>query len=200
MRQMQGYMAVLLAATLIVTGMPSRAAAAEQATILSEKIRSKVEQLGEGADIRLMLKDGRSIRGVIAAMEGSGVRIEPTATTNWGTIQYANVLAVAAAERKYRAKGSPDPIAVRRAAIELSGERRVQIKTTDGKSLQGSIIQVSPDQLTLRDNSGAVTNVAYTETQELKPGKMASGYKILAVAVVTLIGLIAMGIAVGSNH
>jgi len=179
--------AMVAVACLIPVGFPQQAQAMAAAES-SEGFRQKVEQLGVGAEVLVKLRDQQqALRGTVESFDDSAFRLRSGGTVDQGTVRYADVSFLAFASRTYRAKGSPDPVAVRRVAVELGVGRRVRLKTLDGKKVVGRIITLDKEQLKLTAEWSWLTNgpYAYVQIRELKPDGMSVAGK---VATYTAIG------------
>ena len=117
----------------------------------------KVEQLGAGAEVRVMLKNqGNELRGTVEPFDDSAFRLSPGGTGEQKTVRYADVARLEFAQRKDGAKGSStsDSTTVRRVAVELGIGRKVQVRTRDSNTLVGRIVKSDADQLYLKIGEG----------------------------------------------
>lgn len=161
--------AIVVVACLINVGFPQQAqamAAAER----DEGIRQKVEQLGVGAEVRVKLRNQEKqvFRGTIRSIDEFTFQFQPAGAGDRRTIRYADVTLLEFTKEKYRAVGSPDPVAARRVAVELGVGRKVRLTTQDRKSLVGRIARLELEQLSLDTGDGSPI-IAYSQMWELEP-------------------------------
>ena len=188
------FVAIVLVECLMPVGFPQQSQA-EAAAERGEQFRLKVEQLGAGAEVRVMLKSqGNELRGTVESFDDSAVRLRPSGTGETRTVRYADVTLIEFAQRKYRAEGSPDPVTVLRVAVELGVGRKVQVRTRDSNTLVGRIAKLDAEQLFLKIGEGGPVSVSYAQITELKPRQM-SGLVKLAIGVGVVFGIL-LGVAV----
>ncbi len=178
MTEFRGLVAIVLVGCIIPVGFPQQAqamAAAER----GEGFRQKVEQLGAGAEVRIMLRgQQQALRGTVESFDVSSFLLRSSGTADQRTVRYADVSFLAFTRSTYRAEGSPDPVTARRVAVELGVSRKVQLQTQDGKKVVGRIATLDKEQLNLDSGKGGPVNVPYAQIRELKPKGMSLAAKI----------------------
>lgn len=190
------FVAIALVECLMPVGFPEQSqamAAAER----GEQFRLKVEQLGAGAEVRVMLKNQpNELRGTVESFDDSAFRLRPGETGEQKTVRYADVTRLEFAQRKYGAKGSStsDSTTVRRVAVELGVGRKVQVRTRDSNTLVGRIVKSDANQIYLKIGEGGPVSVSYAQITELKPKQM-SGLVKLAMGVGVAFGILLVAAA-----
>ncbi len=201
MRFLKEPIAVLVAACLISASLPKRVQAAEDSVGPAAKIRSKVEQLGSGAKVRLTLKDGGTITGVVESFDDTGFRLEPTRSANRSKLRYTDVSSLEFAQKNYKTEGTPDAVTVRRTALELGIGRRVEIKTTGAETLHGHITDIRTDELALNQGDRGAMTLPYAQVSAIKGNRSASStaLRVVLIAGACLFGGLAILFAVTGN-
>jgi ribosome maturation factor RimP len=188
------FVAIALVECLLPVGIPQQAQAMA-ATERSEGVRQKVEQLGAGAEVLVQLKDQQiELRGTIESFDDSAFRLRPGRAAEQKAVRYADVRRIEFSQRKYRAEGPPDPVTVRRVAVELGVGSKVRVQTQDRNSFVGKIARLDAEQLYLNLGDRGPVGVSYAQISELKPKGMSLAAKIGIPAAVVGV-LIAVSIA-----
>ncbi len=151
----------------------------------SEEFRRKVQQLGSGAELRIGLKNGREFRGIVESFDDSGFRVQPRGDKVWERVPYADLTSLALTMSGYSAKGFPDPVVVRRVAVELGVGRKVRLQTQGGEKLNGRIARLDREQLFISVNvqGEEPMSVPYAQIRELRAG-MSGARKALVIGAV----------------
>jgi len=178
MTQFKQLVAIVLVAGLIPVGFP-REAQATAAAERSEAYRQKVEQLGAGAEVRATLKGQQvTLRGTVESFDDSVVRLRRGGTGGQKIVPYADVTLLEITKRRYRAEGSPDPVTVRRVAVELGVGSKVRVQTQDRNKFVGRIAKLDTEQLYLNLGDRGPVGVSYAQISELKSKGMSLAAKI----------------------
>jgi small nuclear ribonucleoprotein (snRNP)-like protein len=195
------FVAIALVECLFPVGFP-QPAQAMAATARSEGFRQKVEQMGAGAEVRVTLKGQQAtLRGTVESFDDSVVRLRPGGTGEPKTVRYGDVAQLEFTKTKYRAQGPPDPVTVRRVAVELGIGDKVQVQTQDRTTLVGRIASLDAEQLYLKIGEGGPVSVSYAQISELKPKRMRTLAKVgigigvfMGIVVVIGVGMCASGL------
>jgi hypothetical protein len=172
------FVAIVLVECLLTVGFPQQSQATA-ATERSERIRQKVEQLGAGAEVRLMLRDQpQALRGTVESFDDSAFRLRQGGNEEQRAIRFADVTLLEFPQRKYHAGGSPDPVTVRRVAVELGVGFKVHMQTVDRNTFVGRIAKLDAQQLFLKIGEGGPVSVSYAQISELKPKRMSTLAKV----------------------
>jgi small nuclear ribonucleoprotein (snRNP)-like protein len=198
MKGFREFVAIVLAECLLPVGFPQQAQAMA-ATERGERFRQKVEQLGAGAEVLVQLKDQRiELRGTIESFDDSAFRLRPGRAGDQKVVRYADVTRIEFSQRKYRAEGSPDPVTVRRVAVELGVGRNVHVRTQDRNTLVGRIAKLDAEQLYLKIGDGGPVSVSYAQIREVRTGmsgvKKAVVYTAVTCGVVLLLTVISLAV------
>ena len=135
-----------------------------------------------------------ALRETVESFDDSVIRLRPGGTGEQRTVRYADVALLEFTKTKYRAEGPPDPVTVRRVAVELGVGRKVQVQTQDRNTLVGRIAKLDAEQLYLKIGEGGPVSVSYAQISELKPKRMSTLAKV-GIAVGVTFGIL-LGVAV----
>jgi len=186
--------ALVAVAWLIPVGFPQQAqamAAAER----GEGFRQKVEQLGAGAEVRVMLRgQEQALHGTVESFNEATFILRSGKTVDQRLVRYDDVSSLAFTQRTYRAEGSPDLVTVRRVAVELGVGRNIQLQTQDGKKVVGRIAKLEQEQLNLDVGGSGPMNVPYAQIHELKPGEKSTLAKVGIIVGVSAASFLVLAI------
>jgi ribosomal protein L19 len=159
-----------------------------------------LELLGTGAEVRVTLKGQQvALRETVESFDDSVIRLRPGGTGEQRTVRYADVALLEFTKTKYRAEGSPDPVTVRRVAVELGVGRKVQVQTQDRNTLVGRIAKLDAEQLYLKIGEGGPVSVSYAQITELKVKRMSTLAKVGIGLGVAVGGIFVLAAAVCAN-
>ena len=184
--------AIVAVACLINVGFP-RQAQAMPAAERAEGLRQKVEQLGVGAEVRVILNDRQqTLRGTIESFDDSSFGLRARGAREQQTVRYVNVTLLEFTKTAYLAEGSnsSEPVTARRVAVEIGIGRRVQVQTQDGKTFVGTIAKLDEEQLYLNLSPSGPMNVSYATIRELKPKGFSAAKKVGIAAIAAGVGII----------
>lgn len=91
MRTVNQFLAILMVTCLVPAGFRSSMEAAQSNAPRSLRVRDKVTQLGDGAEVRVTLKDEMQLRGSIEAIADSSFGLRTRLGGDARQVLYANV-------------------------------------------------------------------------------------------------------------
>jgi hypothetical protein len=141
-------------------------------TLLAEKvddIERRIAELGEGAELKLKLTDGKKLRGIVDTIGVDGIAMRNSHGLPVQDITYAEIASIEATKRTYRSDSGPDLIAAYRVAVALGPGHHVLARVRNGRTYRGHIEEVNSESLTVRlDRTGQPVVIPYAEIDHLE--------------------------------
>lgn len=141
---------------------PSSASAAiEEAEPATAPVEQKVHQLGVGATVKVKLRDGQKIRGLIQGIEPEHFLLDCAGEGCPARIPYGAVRKVKSAKHLYEADSEPDEVQAAWAvgAVGVGGRAKVE-------RLRGSVLSLDQEHFALLlDHAETPRQIAYHEVR-----------------------------------
>jgi ribosome maturation factor RimP len=157
-------------------------------------VRSKqvANLLGEGAQVKLRLTDGRKLKGVVESTDDSGIVLDPKGEGTSQPFAYEEISELKPAKRSYKASGPIDPLEARRAVVGLGVGQHIMVKVNNQK-LRGHIQAIEKDAFTLLpDRQTSPVEVAYSDVQAVNKNLSAGATFAVVVGIVAAAALMAV--------
>jgi ribosome maturation factor RimP len=144
----------------------SGAARAQAATRMDPKQR--VEQFGEGAELKLKLKNGENLRGHVESIAAESFVFSPQEQDTDREIAYADLERVNYPHRGYKAEGTPDPVAAKRMVVQLGVGEHIMVQVSPTEKVRGHIVAIEEDQFViLPDRQSSTRAVPYNSVHKV---------------------------------
>jgi len=174
----------------------------DKPTALAEKTKTRVSDLGVGANVVLWLKGGENLKGKIDSISDEDFLLA-TKEPSPRHIKYADVTQFQLAKLSYKTAGQPDPVAVKRVVVALGTGNNARLTLAGGKKLQGNIQKIEPDNFTIADAKNGSTTVAYGDVTQIEPkgpkGFPGWGYALIGVGIGVGVVIIVIFAYISSN-
>ncbi len=163
----------------------------------STRTKDQVLQFGIGAQVKVKLAEGKTLRGSIAGIEDGAFLLASDREASSRRVGFDEVVQIKLAKVTYRVRGRPDPIEARRVVRGLGVAKHIMVKTTAGQNLRGHIQKIGEDHFTLLpDRTATPTEVFYNDVQQVGPN-LSKAQKI-AIAVVVVAAVVAVVLIVAT--
>ena len=150
----------------------------EKSSQFVETVKTKVKDLGVGADVTVWRKQAEPIKGRVEKIEEESFTVQPKQGTTQ-LISYNVVLRIDPTRLSYRQAGQPEPAEVRRVVIGLGLGKKVRLTLADGKKFQCKLQAIGQDDFTVRNTkTGAASQVAFRDVVQLEPKGLSKDSKI----------------------
>ena len=155
-------------AIMCIAGLLPFPCAAEHRSGSALDVQGLVNEFGPGADVKVKLGDGRTVRGQVRTIQSEGFHlISPHKPSSF--FRYQEVVSLRLANRVYRSGKERDIEAARRVAFALGPGHHVLTRIRTGKTYRGHIDTVSSAGFMLRlDHTGQSVPISYTDVDHLE--------------------------------
>ena len=154
----------------------------------SGRMKQLVDALGAGAEVQIILSDGKEVRGVISDIAQDRFALDTDRHQPASHFTYAQVRKLTLPRMNYKASGETDPVAVKRILHVVGTGKHVLVRTRDSRKVRGRIQTIGQDQFILETGGRTVTGsssgafqIAYQQVLEVKPKPLSSTAKTLII-------------------
>lgn len=156
------------------------------------RTKETVNLLGEGAQVKLKLTNGRKLKGVLESADESGIVLNPKGEGSSQSFVYEEISELRPAKRSYKASGAIDPVEARRAVVGLGVGQHIMVKVNNQK-LRGHIQAIEMNAFTLLpDRQTTPVEVAYNGVQAVNKNLSAGATFAVVVGIVAAAALMAV--------
>lgn len=160
-------------------------------------VKKELDQYGLGANLKLKLEDGKTVKGSLIALGDDGLQLRSKPGAEPRLIAYNKVSEVRPAKLVYRAKGQVDPHEARRVVLGLHVGHHIQVKTTAGKEYHGNIQAIDSDTFTmLPDHQASPVQISFTDVQYVEQNLSKGAWMAIALG---LVGFIVLAVILGAK-
>jgi ribosome maturation factor RimP len=182
------------------TGAATAGTISEQESKRGKEIKSMVEMLGVGAEVRFRLRNTPDRSGIIEEVGDETFKLLRKGDTQ--TLDYDQVTYMSLKSTKYKAKGQIEPSKVRQIVVFLGPGKKIDMKLDSDTKLKGKIQSIEAENFTIVDSKGDQSNaISFSQVKEIKEAKL-PGWALAAIiggiAFGILLGAVAIGAATGS--
>jgi len=136
-------------------------------------IKQKVDMLGVGAPVEVVVKGEEAMRGLIQSIGDQDFVLAPSGTSVVRHFAYDQVQRLILTKLSYQAAGQPDPDQARRVVAGWGVGKAVRVTLADGNKLKGKIQTMDMEHFSLLPTSQAEpVQVAYADVQQVASGGM----------------------------
>ena len=186
----QRVLAAALAVSIAVWSLGDLPALAAEASSNPEVVRQEMIQYGVGANLKLRLADGKTLKGSLVFLGEDGFELRGKPKEAPRRIAYSQVTGVKPARLSYRAKGQPDAVEARRTVLGLGVGHHIQVRTTRGAEYHGNIQTIDADTFTmLPDRQTSAVQISFSEVQVVGQNLSTGAKIVIAVVVVATIAV-----------
>lgn len=154
--------------------------------------RGQVQELGPGAEVKLKLKGGETLKGEIGEVGPERFALDREGGRS-RMVEYGQVSEVRLAKLSYKATGHPDAAAVRRVVRALGAGKHVAVKTAGGTTYRGHLRQIGDDEFTLlSDRATKETRIAYSDVTQVGKNLTAGATIAVLAGVLAAVLIVAM--------
>jgi small nuclear ribonucleoprotein (snRNP)-like protein len=183
-------LAAALVLSIAVWSLGDIPALAAEASSNPEVVRQEMTQYGVGANLKLRLADGKTLKGSLVFLGDDGFELRGKPKEAPRHIAYSQVTGVKPARLSYRAKGQPDAVEARRTVLGLGVGHHIQVKTTRGAEYHGNIQTIDADTFTmLPDRQTSAVQISFSEVQYVGQNLSTGAKIVIAVVVVATIAV-----------
>lgn len=140
--------------------------------------RQQVELFGVGAEVKVTLASGKTLKGSIGAIDADSFELIARREGRRRPITFDEVTELKPARSTYRASRPPNAAEARGVAAGLGVGRHVAVRVTSGRTFRGHLQAINETHLVLRlDREARPIEIAYSDVLRLGPN-LSTGAKI----------------------
>lgn len=161
----------------------------------TNETRNSVWLLGEGAEVKVKLTDGKELKGGIKSYGDSDLVLDVKGEEGTKTVNYSDIAELKAAKKSYKTSGAPDAVKARTAVVGLGVGQHVMVKFDGDRILRGHIKEIGPDRFTIMpDAQQTPVEVAYNSMQVVHENPGAGTTLVLVLLVVGAVAIAAVAL------
>ncbi len=157
------------------------------------KTQESVALLGEGAEVKIKMTDGKKLKGDIQSFDEAGFVLGVKGEEGTKTVNYDEISELKPAKRSYKTSGVPDPVKARGAVVGLGVGQHIKVKFDGDRVLHGHITAIGQERFTiLPDKQQVPVEVAYNNIQIVHENLSAGATLAIVLVIAGAIALTAV--------
>jgi hypothetical protein len=161
-----------------------------------QDLRQLVQQFGVGADLKVKLAGGDSLRGSVQAIGRDSFLLGPISGAAPREIAYEELENVRYPHRAYTAEEAPDPAAAKRMVVQLGVGEHIMVKVSPTQKVRGYIRAVGEDHFVIQpDRQTTMLEIPYSDVWKVHKNLSfgATVAIVVGIAAVTVLILVLSG-------